>query len=103
MELETQRKTLYMTSKVIFILYCDVNVWTPAGNTDVNIWTPEGSVDAPRFAMASTFSRREYSVYVPPEGRSFTLPVGSLDINILICLCAHFLEGPSPYTIMNKN
>ena len=47
MELETQRKTLYMTSKVIFILYCDVNVWTPAGNTDVNVWTPEGSVDAP--------------------------------------------------------
>lgn len=37
MELETQRKTLYMTSKVIFILYCDVNVWTPAGNTDVHI------------------------------------------------------------------
>jgi hypothetical protein len=75
MELETQRKTLYMTSKVIFILYCDVNVWTPAGNTDVNVWTPEGSVDAPG---ASTFSRREYSVYVPPEGRSFTPYVWTL-------------------------
>jgi len=28
--------------------------------------------------MASTFSRREYSVYVPPEGRSFTPYVWTL-------------------------
>jgi hypothetical protein len=44
----------------------------------INVWTPEGSVDAPRFAMASMFSRREYSVYVPPEGRSFTPYVWTL-------------------------
>ena len=44
----------------------------------LNVWTPEGSVDAPGFAMASMFSRREYSVYVPPEGRSFTPYVWTL-------------------------
>jgi hypothetical protein len=49
----------------------------------INVWTPEGSVDAYakccevlRSEAASMFSRREYSVYVPP--------VGSLDIKSFI-------------------
>ena len=56
----------------------------------INVWTPYGSVDASakrcealRSEGASTFSRREYSVYVPPKGRSFTPYVWTLKNDVM--------------------